>query len=67
MKYFNQLVIIISLVFSLLLVSYLIISQYTFVTGKYSKYCYHVGETNKNIKDRLYFKTLEECNKPLYK
>ena len=47
------------------------IAQYTagrsFVSSQYSKYCYHKGYENKNIRERMYFSTLEECAKPLKK
>ena len=36
-----------------------------YTSSKYSKYCYFKGEENKNIKTKVYYKTLEECKKPL--
>lgn len=45
--------------------TYTIVDSYKFVSSKYSKYCYHSRDVNRNIKDRLYYKTLAECNKPL--
>ncbi len=36
-----------------------------YVTGEYSKYCYTSDNVNKNIKHKIYFQTLKECNKPL--
>ena len=34
-----------------------------FLTSTYSKYCYRYGE--KNLKNKIYYKTVEECGKPL--
>ena len=46
-------------------IAYSIIDSYKFVSSKYSKYCYNSDRVNQNIKDRLYYKTLAECGKPL--
>ena len=40
-------------------------SSRNFVTSKYSKYCYNIGKENHNIKIKIYYKTLEDCGKPL--
>jgi len=36
-----------------------------YITSEYSKYCYKNVEENKNIKHKIHYKTLKECNKPL--
>lgn len=65
MKYYNQLLTLIILVAMCMFVTYSIVDSYKFVSSEYSKYCYNSDKVNKNIKDRLYYKTLEECGKPL--
>jgi hypothetical protein len=65
MKYYPQLLILIILLAMFMFTTYSIVDSYRFVSSKYSKYCYNSRDVNKNIKDRLYYKTLEECNKPL--
>lgn len=65
MKYYNQLLTLIVLVFMFIFIAYSIIDSFKFVSSKYSKYCYNSDRVNQNIKDRLYYKTLEECGKPL--
>ena len=38
-----------------------------YVSSKYSKYCYCKGEESKNIKYKVYYKSLEECGKTFKK
>lgn len=38
-----------------------------FVTSVNSEYCYTYRNEHKGIRHEIYFKTLEECNKPLKK
>ncbi len=42
------------------------IAPQEYVSSKYSKYCYIKGDVNRNIKVKLYYKTLAKCGKPLY-
>lgn len=38
-----------------------------YVTGEYAKYCYKEGNEHPSIKDKMYYKTLSDCGKPLNK
>lgn len=40
-------------------------NEVSYFTGKYAKYCYEKGTKNTNIKEKLYFDSLYECDKPL--
>ena len=41
------------------------VTNMRYVTSQYSKYCYQRGNENKNIKHKVYYKSLEECGKTL--
>lgn len=70
MKKHYKLGILIGLVFVILIIipsvrySLLIYeSNHAFVTSLYSKYCYKNGKENGNIKVKIYYKNLTECEK----
>jgi uncharacterized membrane protein YkgB len=46
-------------------ITYERLRSHDFVTSKYSKYCYKNQNVNKNIKEKIYYKTLALCGKPL--
>lgn len=54
-----------TLLFATMIVVINITTEKNYVTGEYSKYCYLRGSENKNIKNKLYYETLEECAKPI--
>lgn len=58
---------IISIIILIAIFWMMFIFDMKYVTGDYSRYCYEYGHENKNIRNKIYFKTLEECNKPLKK
>jgi hypothetical protein len=67
MKILKNTLLIIAIIY--LSLSIYIMYDYTFnnnfVSSEYSKYCYSKDNINKNIKHRIYYKTLENCGKPL--
>lgn len=61
---------ILSILISLLaysgIMTYINRDSYSYFTSQYSKYCYGVGDVAPEMKTIQYFRTLQECGKPLY-
>lgn len=61
----SKIISIILLIITVISILLFINNKTVYVTGKYSKYCYILGDHNHNIKVAYYYSSLTECNKPL--
>jgi len=65
MKQIHRITILLVLLAFFMSVTVAFTTHYRYVSSEYSKYCYKSDNVHHNIKNRLYYETLEECNKPL--
>lgn len=65
MKQNTRLITVVSILIIFITIAFQFATRYKYVSSKYSKYCYRANQVHHNIKNRLYYETLEECNKPL--